>query len=113
MKFFRWLDSQVIMSVFTKHRRWSIRFNRVRKIDALELASGSFGVVGHVKSNVNPSDDHSRLEDSSTIMPRRIREVEDSAGRAATCARLGPLRRPYSAIRFQSLIEHSSIPSCH
>ena len=44
-KFLHLLDSQVSISVLTKHRSSSIRLNRVaRKVVALELASGSFGV---------------------------------------------------------------------
>ena len=59
---FRLAGSQVSMSVITKHCSLSIRLDRVaRKIEALELASGSFGVVGYVKSKANPSDDPGRL----------------------------------------------------
>ena len=60
-KFLHLLDSQVSISVLTKHRSSSIRLNRVaRKVDALELASGSFGVFGFCRSSKNPADAPSR-----------------------------------------------------
>ena len=60
-RFLHLLDSQVSISVLTKHRSSSIRLNRVaRKVDALELASGSAGCFGYCKSSKNPADAPSR-----------------------------------------------------
>jgi hypothetical protein len=61
-RFLHLLDSQVSISVLTKHRSSSIRLNRVaRKINALELASGSAGCFGFVRSNKQPADAPSRI----------------------------------------------------
>jgi hypothetical protein len=65
IKFLHLLDSQVSISVLTKHRSSSIRLNRVaRKVDALELASGSKGFFAFCRSSKNPADAPSRKSDA-------------------------------------------------
>ena len=66
------------------HRSSSIRFNRVaRKIDALELASGSFGVEAVPSPmRIRPMTPASL----STTMPGRIRDMEDRESRGRPCA---------------------------
>ena len=65
-RFLHLLDSQVSISVLTKHRSGSVRLNRVaRKVDALELASGSSGCFGFCRSHTNPADAPSRIKDGA------------------------------------------------
>jgi len=65
-RFLHLLDSAASIAVLTKHRSSSIRLNRVaRKVDVLELGSGSQGWFGFCRSSQKPADAPSRKRDAT------------------------------------------------
>jgi hypothetical protein len=71
-KFFHLLDSQVVLSIHTRHRSSSRSMQgSVRRFNALLLASGCTGFFGYISTHDNPADPPSRwVRKSGSLKPK-------------------------------------------